>query len=343
MKLKPGLVFASLLTALVLVMAVVGYSWLNQKKQEGFPGKRETVRIAIPREPLNALLIIAVERDFFSQEGLHVVVKEEFSTGTGKRALEGLLAGKLDIATSADTAIVFTSFKNQDFRIVASHGTSDSDAKIVGRKDRGIRAPSDLRGKRIGTPIGTIMHFFLHTVLVNNGLTEKDATLVFKNIEELPAALASGAVDAISIREPYTDAAQRLLGENAIVFSLPGLYTKIINVVANVDCVEGKPWLIKRIIMGLLKAEEFAKKNPGQAIQIVSDRLVMNKVELSAIWPELNLKVSLDQQLLLSLEEQARWAIKNRLTDKKQVPNYLNLIHLDALREARPEAVTIIR
>lgn len=344
MKLKPGLVVASLLlTALIAVIAVVGYSWLHQEKQESFVGERESARIAIPREPLNALLIIAVERNFFSQEGLDVVVKDEFSSGTGKRGLEALLAGKLDIATSADTAVVFTSFKNRNFRIVATHGTSDNDPRIVGRKDRGIETPSDLRGKRIGVPIGTIMHFFLHTVLVSNGLTEKDATLVFKNIEELPNALAAGEVDAISVREPRTDAAERLLGRNAVVFSLPGLYTKMINVVASANFIKEKPGVIKRLIRGLLKAEEFAKKNPGQAIQIVSESLGTNKAELSAIWPELNLTVSLNQRLLLSLEEQARWAIRSRLTDITQVPNYLNFIYSDALKEVKPDAVTIIR
>ncbi len=343
MRPKPWLVPASLLATLIVVMAVVSYSWLNQKQQESFSGKREPVRIAIPREPLNSLLIIATELGFFSREGLDVVRMKEFSTGTGKRGLEGLLAGDLDIATSADTAIVFMSFRNQDFRVVASHGSSDNDPRIVGRKDRGIKALADLRGKRIGTPIGTIMHFFLHTVLVKNGLSEKDVTLVFKKIEELPPALARGEVDAISIREPHTDAAERLLGKNAIVFSLPGLYTKTINVVAGVKLVNEKPEIVRRVIRGLIEAEEFVKKNPVRAIQIVSDDLGMNKAELSAIWSEMNLQVSLDQQLLLSLEEQARWAIKNRLTDKKQVPNYLNFIYMDALKEVKPEAVTIIR
>ncbi len=325
-------------------MAVVSYSWLNQKKQESFVGEREAVRIAIPGEPLNSLLIIATELDFFSKEGLDAVVKQEFSTGTGKRALDGLLAGNVDVATSvADTAIVFKSFKNQDFRIVASNGSSDNDPRIVSRKDRGIGKPSDLHGKRIGTPMGTSMHFFLHTVLVTNGLSEKDVMLVFKNIEELPAALASGEVDAISVREPHSDTAERLLGDNAIVFSLPGLYTKTLNVVVRANLVKEKPEVIKRIISALLRAEEFANKSPERAIQIVSDRLGMNKAELSAIWPELNLEVSLNQRLLLSLEEQARWAIRSRLTDKKQVPNYLNFIYSDALKEVKPDAMTIIR
>jgi NitT/TauT family transport system substrate-binding protein len=45
---------------------------------------------------------------------------------------------------------------------------------------------------------------------------------------------------------------------------------------------------------------------------------------------------------LIAFEDQARWRIKNNLTDKKDVPNYLNFIYLDALEGVKPEAVTII-
>jgi len=50
----------------------------------------------------------------------------------------------------------------------------------------------------------------------------------------------------------------------------------------------------------------------------------------------------LDQSLVLALEDEARWAIKNKLTSKTKVPNYLNHIHLDALKSVAPSAVTII-
>jgi NitT/TauT family transport system substrate-binding protein len=51
----------------------------------------------------------------------------------------------------------------------------------------------------------------------------------------------------------------------------------------------------------------------------------------------------LDQTILVSLEDEARWAMKERLTDKKEIPNYLDFIFMDALEQAKPEAVTIIR
>ena len=322
----------------VVALGFGGYGWLGQKQVT----PRDKITIAIPGEPLNALLIIARELDLLSREGLDVMVKDEYSSGTGARALEGMLAGDVDVTTSADTAIVFKSFERQDFRIVASHGSSDNDPRIVARKDRGISKLSDLRGKRIGTPKGTTMHFFLHVVLVKNGISEKDALISHKKLEELPSALANAEFDALSVREPYVSEAMKLLGGNAVVFAEPGFYVKTLNVVARNSFIKERPDTIKKLLRALLRAEEFARKEPDQAMKIVSNRLKLGQSEMAALRPDLDLRVSLDQRLLVSLEDQARWAIKNKLTDRTAAPNYLNFIYPDGMEAVRPEGVSII-
>lgn len=323
----------------VVALGFGGYAWLGQKQVT----LRDKFTIAIPGEPLNALLIIAKELDLFSREGLDVTVKDEYSNGTGARALEGLLAGNVDVATSvAETALVFKSFERQDFSIIASNGSSDNDAKIVARKDRGLTKLSDLRGKRIGTPKGTSMDFFLHVLLVKNGIAEKDVAITYGKLEELPLALAKGEIDALSVREPYVSQAMKLSGGNVLVLAEPGLYVKTLNVVALNSFIREKPEAIKKLLRALLRAEEFAKKEPDQAMKIVSDRLKLGQSEMAALWPDLDLRVSLDQRLLVSLEDEARWAIKNKLTQAMQVPNYLNFINLDGLEAERPKGVKII-
>ena len=52
-------------------------------------------------------------------------------------------------------------------------------------------------------------------------------------------------------------------------------------------------------------------------------------------------RLSLDQPILVSLEDEARWAIRNKLTDVTKVPNYLDYIYTDALKAVKPGAVTI--
>ena len=167
---------------------------------KGFTAIKGPLRIGVEQSPLLALVMIAEDQGFFSKQGVDVKVKYYAS---GKLALNGMFSGEVDLATPAETPIVFSSFERMDFSIVATIGSSDNDPKIVARKDRGIQKPGNLRGKCIATQKASAVHFFLHSFLVRNGLSEKDIKLSFKHPDELVPALAKGEIDAFSMREPY--------------------------------------------------------------------------------------------------------------------------------------------
>jgi NitT/TauT family transport system substrate-binding protein len=63
---------------------------------------------------------------------------------------------------------------------------------------------------------------------------------------------------------------------------------------------------------------------------------------LDELWPTYRFNIALNQSLLLALEDETRWAIKNELTARTDVPNYLNYVYLDGLRAVKPESVTVI-
>ncbi len=52
---------------------------------------------------------------------------------------------------------------------------------------------------------------------------------------------------------------------------------------------------------------------------------------------------ALEPRTLLTLEDETRWAIKNKLTERTDMPDYLNFIHLDSLKAIEPEAITMHR
>lgn len=53
------------------------------------------------------------------------------------------------------------------------------------------------------------------------------------------------------------------------------------------------------------------------------------------------LEHTLDQSLILALEDEFRWTRKRGLTGKGEVSNFLDYIHLDGLMAVKPEAVRI--
>jgi NitT/TauT family transport system substrate-binding protein len=324
-----------LLGIMVVIASVVLFA-----PTKGFTGTRESITIGVEQSPLLALMMIAENQGFFSKQGVDVAVKYYAS---GKLALNGMFSGEVEFATPAGTPIVFSSFERTDFSIVAAIGSSDNDPKIVARKDRGIQKPGDLRGKRIATQKASAVHFFLHSFLIINGLSERDVMLSFKHPDGLVPALAKGEIDAFSMREPYISRAKTLLRKNIILFEEPGLQLKTYNLVGFNTFIKDRPQAVKNILQTLLKSEEFVKKYPKHAQRIVSNKTGLKVSEIAGIWPDLRFEVALEQSLLTSLENQARWAIRNKLTDRKKVPNYLNFIYLDALEAVKPRGVTIIR
>ena len=326
----------------VVALAVGSYLWLSEKKGPKYTGPIEKVTIAYAQSPLASLVTIARDQGFFASRGLNATIKEFEG---GKQALvDGLLAGEADIATVADVPISANSFNRNDFRVIATIASSSNDLRIIARKDSGIREPKDLRGKRIAAKRASSSHYFLHVFLLHNGLTANDVTLSFKKDRgPLIPLLASGEIDAFSAREPFIGEAITLLGDNAVMFESSGLYRKTFNLVAGDGFIKDHPIAVERVIAALVEAEKFVKEHPDQTIKIIAISIGSTESAISAIWPDIDLRVFLDQALFLSLEDEARWMIRNNFTDATEIPNYLDFIYIDALESVIPEAITVIR
>lgn len=300
----------------------------------------EPLRIGLARQPSSALMVVAIERGYFAAEGLDVAI-ETFPSG--KRALtEGLFAARVDVATTADVPVVFASLDRGDFRILASTYTSDDVNRIVARRDHAIAAPADLRGKRVATQRASAVHFFLHLFRLDQGLAATDLEIGYLKAEELPGALNRGEIDAFSMREPYVGEAVAVLGDNAVVFSAPGLYVQADLFVASDSVVASRRLDVEKALRALSRAEAFVREQPEQAAVLLARHLGSDETEVAKVLAAARVRLELPQDLLPRLEEMARWAKESGLVEASEMPNYLNLLHLDGLRAVRPEAVTVI-
>ena len=296
-------------------------------------------RLGLPLQPSSGLLIVALEKGFFKENGLKVIVREYPS---GKRSLnEGLFQGEVDVVSTADFPVTIAAMHRKDFRIIASTFSANDVNSIIARKDAGIEKATDLKGKHIGTQKGSAVHYFLYLFLLEQGLSEEDVVVSFMKAEELPQALADGRIDAFSMREPYIGEAKELLGENAVLFSAPRLYEQQELLVVSAGIIRENSTLSHRILKSLFEAGEYINKNPEAVVPIIAKRLHATPGSLAPLWPEFQFRLSLNQSLLVSLEDQARWAIRDKLVEAAAVPNYLEVIQLGDLQELRADTVTI--
>ena len=327
--------------AVVIVIGLgIGGFFLFGRDRPQEPAKAK-ITLGCERSLLTTPVWIAENKRYFQEAGLNVTIKEFDS---GKASLVALLKEKnVDVCTVAQTPIMFNSFDRDDFVIIAAMVSSDKDVKVLVRQDKGIKAPSDLKGKKVGLTKGTTGQFFLDLFLTHKGIAPSEIESVDLGPSALPQALSDGRVDAICTWEPHIVNAKRLLGQKALVLPSEGIYREDFYFVASRKFAKNNPEALKRFLRAVEKGEEFIRGKREKAISIVSERLKSDRALTSSIWGQFTFQLVLDQSILTSLEDEARWAIKEKLTKEKEVPNYLNLIHVDALKAVKPEAVTIVR
>lgn len=82
----------------------------------------------------------------------------------------------------------------------------------------------------------------------------------------------------------------------------------------------------------MIKAETFAQQHPEESRKLVAKFIKVDKALLDELWDIFTFRVALDQSLLVDFEDQTRWVIKQRLTARRDMPNYLISFTLTALR-----------
>jgi len=309
----------------------------HPSEQAPSPGSR--LIIGVPVQILNGLTFIAENRGYFRQEGIDAELK---TYPSGKQALEALMSGEVDVATASETPFVCKAIGGANAVILATVAYSDNAVGVVARKDRDIGKPADLRGKTIATVRGSSAHYFLYCFLTEQCMNENDVKVVFYDPDQLPAALINGEVDAISMYEPYIYWSGKGLGENAIFFFSPVLYTKTFNLIVKPKAGE-IPQFSAKILNALIRAEKFMATNPDEAVDIITKKIGLPKEVVSAAAKDTDFHLCLRQSLLIVMEAQAQWAMETCLTKDKKMPNFLDAIAETPLKSLNEHAVSIIK
>ena len=168
-----------------------------------------------------------------------------------------------------------------------------------------------------------------------------DLVVVELKPEEMPAALADRRVDAISVWEPYGFYAVQDMGQEARILETKNLFTLSFNLTTKKDFADQHQKELIQVLKALNKATEFIAESPDEARMIIQSRLNQQQDFIDWIWPDYLFKLSLHHSLLLSLENQARWAIGNNLTDQRTIPVFMDIIDKRALMAVLPESVSL--
>ena len=327
------------LAATVALLLAGALLWRNWPP----PAPAEPLTLAVADSAFAGPLWVADRQGFLAAEGLRATLKPY---PTGKLCLEAMLRGEAEVATVAETPIMFAGLAGTPLRVIANLASSTEHA-VVARADRGIREPSDLRGRRIGVSLGTSAHYFIHAVLTDQGLDEADVELIDLPVREQAEALAAGRVDAVSAFPPYSTQCQRALGARARTFPAGIRYSGYGSLVVTPDLPGRRPEVIARLLRATARAIDWMRLHPNEAQAIVAEASGSDPAVLHATWGSIRPNLSLDQGFVVLLNAEARWAIAAGLAPARpahaMAPDYLDLIDASALAQLRPEAISLIQ
>ena len=301
----------------------------------------EPLMLGVARSTFGAPLWVAQLQGFFA-EGLAVTLRPYPS---GKLALEAMLRSEVEVATVAETPLVFAGLAGKPFAVIANYASS-TEHSLVARTDRGIATVADLRGRRVGVAPGTSGQYFLHVLLSDEGLRESDLTIVPLPPEAQAAALAAGEVVAVAAFAPYSGQCRLALGAQARSFS-PGIrYAGYAGLVVPRGFPQRRPAATLRLLRALDQTIRWMRTHPDESLALAAAGSGLEVAVLHDGWDTLTPSLSLDQGYLVLLQAEARWAIAAGLAPGRPpgaaVPDYLDFIEAAALVRLRPESVTVI-
>jgi NitT/TauT family transport system substrate-binding protein len=325
----------SVLILTALLAAVLGSSsCLNQ-----YAGKPDSITVGYQLHVGSTLIHIAENQGFFTANGLAVTFKEYES---GAEAVNGLMRNEVDLSVASEFILVQHVLNKEEIRALASISQIGNTFVVV-RGDRGIQSPADLKGRKIGIRPQASGRFYFGRFLELNGLNVQDVTVVDITAAEFVSAIVNGDVDAVVVYPPYIDQIQDRLGVRAVVWPIQNNQPGYSLLFGTGDWVGKHPQQVNRFLKALTQAEEYYAVHPDQAKSIVQKKLKYDDATMEAQWFGNHFSLSLDQSLILALEDESRWMIENQMTSETQVPDFLSHIYLDGLSAVKPDAVNIIR
>lgn len=316
-------------TRLFFLPVLVVFFLVGCRKQE--PPQPSKLTFAVDVHTMAAApILVADAKRFWQEEDLDVEIKPFVS---GRLALDALIGKAADAVTVADIPVVFAAFQQQKVRIIAIFSSSEKHVNMLGRKDRGVLNPRDLRGKKIAVSLGTAADFVMNMFLERYEIDGKDVTIVALRPPDTVAAITRGDVDVIFAWQPHIDNARRQLGDNAVVFSSEGIYNHPFMVVVMEDYVSRGKEELEKLVNCLKKAEKFMKANRTESIEIVAKRIGVDTRNIEAIWDEYSFEVGLDPSMVSLLEKEGQWAKETGIVaPDANEPDYRSLVYMGFLR-----------
>jgi NitT/TauT family transport system substrate-binding protein len=163
-------------------------------------------------------------------------------------------------------------------------GHRDGSQVVVGKYST-IRSLLDLKGKTFAIPSPfSNQNFVIHRLMDEYGMKPDDINFVVLPPPDMPTSLASGAIDAYFVGEPFCAKAE-LDGIGRVLYYARDIWPNFIScaLVVHEDLIKGNPEVVQDLVRGIAQSGAWAETHRAEAAKLVSpyfrqDEKVLNFV-----------------------------------------------------------------
>jgi ABC-type nitrate/sulfonate/bicarbonate transport system substrate-binding protein len=158
----------------------------------------------------------------------------------------------------------------------------------------------------------------------------------------LVEALVDGTVDAACLYPPFSDQALDALGPNLFAWPAQLFQDYYYLLTVRDRYLREHPAVIEALLGAVLDADAFVRRSPPAAQNLVAEALGIAPEIVARRWKRMSPRVSLSEDLLTLMGDEARWIVDRGWGDPDRLPNAYSLVHYETLERLSPAAVGII-
>lgn len=309
------------------------------------------VAIAMPRSPISALILLAHQLGYLSEQGLRLKM---FPVTTGHEALELMSSGQVNYSVVSVPGVIKAYLAGQKVRILTELHSSTKNSLLLVKDAKKVERERDLRGRKIGVVAGTFFDFRINLLLNTDGLSREDVKIIFGTLDETIQRFEKDEVDAVILWQPYASQIMANPQNQTKVFDFPG-YTEFSVLlrlgggeVGGSDAVGSEKATNEALLRALKMAYEFYLSNQSSAQSFLDSSMGWSDhYDIQSIWQNLDIHLGLSEVLVTMLNEEVAWALRGekslRNSDQKMALEDLQLEELldpTPLERVLPELIT---
>jgi NitT/TauT family transport system substrate-binding protein len=231
-------------------------------------------------------LQVGIDEGIWQRYGIELTID---NNGSGAKLIQAMTAGSVDFGLSSGVEMAYAA-KGAPIRAVAAFAGEPRTVTIIVASDSPVKAPADLKGKKIAMPgIGSVSEWLVWQMAIAEGWGKDGVTIVSSGSLGGSIALIQSHQAAAAIGPPEVGYMLESKNEGRVAFGLaqfaPHFHAHV--VYARNDLIRNNPDLVMRFLKGFFAGIAYMKTHKDETTRIAVRELNSTPAIMNRVYDEL--------------------------------------------------------